>query len=113
MQSLTDTIMCKEETCKCKEVCTKMQKAGLRKALIMLKKCNENTYKTSVIIQLDAIQNILNSYECLPAKCLIPRINYIKLRLNQGWGNRMSEKMHNLHLFICELEALLDNIHNK
>ena len=102
--------MCKEGTCKCKEICAKMQEAGLRECIKSLKGSGESAPRTRIFQGLNDIENILTSYECLPMVCLFKRLDWVKSQLNPMKHRKLlSSGKSSLNQFIVEIEAFLDN----
>lgn len=70
--------MNKEGTCRCKEICAKLQEAGLREGLKELSAVRYDTRRSDTIQILGSIQNILEEYDCTLCDSLKNRIEYLK-----------------------------------
>lgn len=103
--------MCKEGTCKCKEICAKMQEAGLRRLLLELRNYRAFTKRNDVYVQLSNMLNIFETYKCLPLECLKSRLAYIKRHFMYARSEQCitTAELGLITEFIDEVEAFLDN----
>lgn len=76
--------MSKEGSCRCKEICTKLQEAGLREGVKELLAIRYDTPRSDTIQVLDSIRNILEAYDCKMCESLNNRMIYLEDYLNNN-----------------------------
>lgn len=101
--------MCKEGTCKCKEICAKMQEAGLRESIATISNFSVDTEAKHAIRRLQNMQNILCSYECLPARCLVPRLKWMCSMIAECSKCYLEDYLDDVLSLAKEVEAFLDS----
>ena len=110
---LQEDIMCdineeKLEICECnaKEICCKMQKESLRRAIESLK-ANKNCSNT-ILAVLSATYNTLAVYKCLPGSCLLKRVKWVYDNITPGNVRLYTSASTKVDMLIAELEAFLN-----
>lgn len=96
---------CKECEGRQKLVCSKMQQAGLRCAVIKLKHCIESE---KALVLLAAISNSLEEYSCTPCKVLKARVDWVHEQVDEVGGNFLATGTNDLLIILAEeMEALI------
>lgn len=101
--------------CECnssaKEICCKMQVAGLRKSISWIEGIKNKNNSTAIIRILMDISNILKTYKCLPGSCLINRVTYVigNIESSTTVGLNVDEKAI-LESVISELNCFIKNM---
>ena len=98
----------KLEICECnaKEICCKMQKESLRRAIASLK---ANQYCSNTILAvLSATYNTLAVYKCLPGSCLLERVKWVYDNITPGNAGLYTSESTKVDMLIAELESFLN-----
>lgn len=105
----------KINNCRCntaeKEICCKMQLAGLRKSISWIEDIKNKNNSTAIMRILMDISNILKTYKCLPGSCLINRVSYVigNIKSSTTVGLTVDEKAI-LESVISELNSFIKNM---
>lgn len=96
---------CKECEGKQNLICCKMQKAGLRCAVIKLKRCIESE---KALVLLAAIANSLEEYPCTPCKVLKARVDWVYEQVEEVGCSFLTTGTNDLLIILAEeMEALI------
>lgn len=101
--------------CECnvsaKKVCCKMQTAGLRSSIQFLAKIKDKDDSTAIKNILYDIYKILGTYQCLPSKCLLYRVQDIRSRIrsSRSVGLHPDEQSY-IESLISEANCFIEHI---
>ena len=97
--------MQKENNCNCQQLCNEMQKASLRKGVDFL--MGYSRPATDIINALKGIYSVLESYDCLPAKCLLNRLKWVLDAIVPGPFRLSDSERINVEMLIRELNVFI------